>query len=79
MTNRKQFSENETFAIWSDEVDRLMKSEYAITIDDAGIDRTQLYKHWKTWAEAREFVAWFASKYDLTGLVEWKSHFRATC
>jgi hypothetical protein len=55
-----------------------MNSEYSITIIDAGIDNTELRKHWETWVCAAEFVEWFGIKYDLTSVAEWNWGFRAT-
>jgi len=66
------------FSMWKREVDRLMLSEYAITIDEAGIDDAALQRHWETWKHAKEFVEWFGIKYDLTPVSAWSRSFRVT-
>lgn len=77
MTIRRQ-PHSRKFSTWRREVDHLMHSEYAITIVDAGIDDTELRKHWKTQTYATEFVKWFGVKYDLTPVAEWNWAFRVT-
>lgn len=78
MTTYRQSHRSKRFSTWRREVDRLMNSEYAITIGDAGIDDTDLRKHWETRMHATEFVGWFGIKYDLTPVAEWSWGFRAT-
>jgi hypothetical protein len=67
---------HEKFAAWKREVDRQMHTEYAITIVDAGIEDSDLRKHWHTRVSATEFVEWFGTKYDLTPAAEWNGGFR---
>jgi hypothetical protein len=64
------------FSTWKREVDRRMHAEHAITIVDAGIDDSDLRKHWETRESATEFVEWFGRKYDLTPVAEWNWGFR---
>jgi hypothetical protein len=45
---------------WRKTVDKVLKSTYAITVEDAGIGDQQLVPHWE-----QEFVSWFGTKYDL--------------
>jgi|tagenome__1003787_1003787.scaffolds.fasta_scaffold20290914_2 hypothetical protein len=78
MTIGTQLPRSKKFSIWKCEVDRLMHSEYAITIIDAGIDDTELRKHWETRMYATEFVQWFGTKYDLTPRTECNLGLRAT-
>ena len=64
------------FSTWKREVDRRLHAEYAITILDAGMDVSDLRKHWATQVPAAEFVGWFGTKYDLTPVAEWNWGFR---
>jgi hypothetical protein len=77
MISRTQIPRSKKFSTWRLEVDRLLNSEYAITIVDAGIDDTVLRKHWETQVRAAEFVEWFGTKYDLTPVAKWNWGFRA--
>lgn len=52
-------------ARWSQAVDRLMKRDWCIGIEDAGIGDDQLERHWRDGEAPADFVAWFAEKYDL--------------
>lgn len=78
MTTYRQSHRSKKFSTWRREVDHLMVSEYAITIVDAGIDDTELRKHWETRTHATEFVEWFGIKYDLTPVAGWDWGIRAT-
>lgn len=52
-------------AKWVAEVDRLMKRDWYIDTDDAGLDDAQVITYWKFGDTPKEFVAWHAEKYDL--------------
>ncbi len=52
-------------AKWLVEVDRLMKRDWFIDSDDAGLDDEQVLRYWRYGDTPAEFVAWFAEKYDL--------------
>ena len=52
-------------ANWVSDVDRLMKRDWYIDTDDAGLDDEQVLRYWKLGDTPAEFVAWFADKYDL--------------
>lgn len=59
------------FSTWKREVDQRMNAEYAITIVDAGIDDSDLRRHWITRISAPKFVEWYGTKYDLTPVADW--------
>jgi hypothetical protein len=42
-----------------------MKSRYGITIDDAGLNETQLVSYWEQREAPNEIVGWLAKKYEL--------------
>ena len=52
-------------AQWTAAVDELMRHDWCIGIDDAGIDEQQLADHWRDGGTPAAFVEWFAEKYDL--------------
>lgn len=52
-------------APWITAVDQLMRRDWSIGIDDAGIDEQQLADHWRDGGTPAAFVEWFAEKYDL--------------
>ena len=52
-------------AKWLAEVDRLMKRDWYIDTDDAGLDDEQVIAYWKFGETPEEFVAWFAEDADL--------------
>lgn len=53
------------FHIWRRSINRLLRVNYAITADDAGLDTQQMQCYWKTGQTPNEFVHWFGEKYDL--------------
>jgi len=61
-----QPTSTESFVEWVRDVDRMMSADYGITIIDAGIDDARLHQHWAEKQSPKEFVTWFAEKYDLT-------------
>lgn len=50
---------------WSYRVNAIMKRDYAITLEDAGLSHDDLRNHFRNEPEAAVFVEWFASKHDL--------------
>lgn len=50
---------------WKRAVDEIMKRDYAIDADDAGIDDDELARHFADGGTPEDFVRWFAEKYDL--------------
>ena len=50
---------------WKRRVNALMKRDYAIDTDDAGIDDEELARHFADGSSPEDFVSWFAEKYDL--------------
>lgn len=52
-------------AHWTATVDHLMRRDWRIGVDDAGIDEQQLADHWGQGETPAAFVEWFAEKYDL--------------
>jgi hypothetical protein len=50
---------------WTAAVDQLMRRDWCIGIEDAGIDEQQLADHWRDGETPAAFVEWFAEKYDL--------------
>lgn len=68
--NHQSVSAN-SFMEWKRDVDGAMSADYGITIIDAGIDDARLRQHWTDEQSPTDFVAWFATKYDLTPLSEW--------
>jgi hypothetical protein len=60
-----------TFGEWRRSVDQIMLAEYCIHSADAGLSEGQLRQFWADDEDPREFVEWFAEKYDLTHRSEW--------
>jgi len=54
-----------SYISWRKTVDKVLKSTYAITVEDAGIGDQQLVPHWEGRESPEEFVSWFGTKYDL--------------
>jgi hypothetical protein len=50
---------------WAAQVDHLMRQDWCIGINDAGLSDDELLRYWRSGEEPAEFVAWFAEKYDL--------------
>lgn len=68
MTTERAISTREVCddcAKWLAEVDRLMKCDWFIDTDDAGLDDEQVVRYWNYGDTPAEFVTWFAEKYDL--------------
>jgi len=55
---------------WTRRVNAIMTSEYAITLDDVGLDASDIHRYRQSEADPHEFVRWFARKYDLLGAAE---------
>jgi hypothetical protein len=64
-------SRRDDFKRWVHAVDSLLMRSYCITIEDAGLSLEDLRRHYSQEPDAREFVRWFARKFDLTGRREW--------
>lgn len=54
------------YADWKLAVDHALEREYAITIEDAGLNKQDLVLHWREQDSPVEYVDWLARKYDLT-------------
>ncbi len=52
-------------ARWVRTVDRLLRRDWCLCVEDAGIDENQLTQAWADGEDAEAFVGWFAEKYDL--------------
>lgn len=52
-------------AAWKRRVDALMKRDYAIDTDDAGLGDEEVARFFADGDTPEEFVSWFAEKYDL--------------
>lgn len=50
---------------WLAAVDRLMKRDWCIETSDAGWSSADVLTYWRDGGSPREFVEWFAAKYDL--------------
>jgi hypothetical protein len=62
---------SEPFTDWKSDVDRAMLADYGINTVDAGIDDDRLRQHWMEERSPKDFVEWFATKYDLTPTSDW--------
>lgn len=63
------------FEAWQDQVNKLLFAEFAISIDDAGIDDPDLVKAHSQDLSPEEYISWFAKKYDLVSRREATDHF----
>ena len=52
-------------ARWVWRVDQLLRGDWSLSVEDAGIDEDHLMRAWTHREDAAVFVAWFAEKYDL--------------
>jgi hypothetical protein len=50
---------------WKRTVDALMKRDYAIDTDDAGLSDEEIARFCADGSSPEDFVRWFAEKYDL--------------
>jgi hypothetical protein len=57
-------------AQWIRQVDAILKNEYAISVEDAGLDVADLGKYQQSEPDPNEFVRWFSRKYDLVSTAE---------
>ena len=57
-------------APWIRQVDAILKNEYAISVEDAGLDVADLGKYQQSEPDPNEFVRWFSRKYDLVSTAE---------
>ena len=60
-----------TFSDWHRRTDALMLEGFALTTIDAGLDETELNRHYFSNADPAEFVRWFGEKYDLISVPDW--------
>jgi hypothetical protein len=58
------------FDLWSKRVDDLLRLEYSITLNDAGLDHGELERHYDPERAPGDFVQWFANKFDLVSASE---------
>ena len=65
-----------SFMRWRQTVDQTLSSNFAITINDAGIPESDLRKGWQSHQTAKEYVAYYSEKYDLIHLDEWRAIIR---
>jgi hypothetical protein len=56
---------------WSDCVNAIMKKDYAITLEDAGLSEDDIRDQFRWEPEPAEFVRWYATKYDLDHVSAW--------
>lgn len=56
---------------WVKEVDRIMREEFCIDLTDAGADRQEVIRYWKSGRDPDDFVDWFGEKYDLITRDQW--------
>lgn len=54
---------------WAQEADRLLMRDWCIDMTDAGLSDDEIRSQWETGWTPREFVDWFADKYDLIRLL----------
>jgi hypothetical protein len=54
------------FERWSREVNAILTRGYCITVEDAGFSAEDLRRYYAQEPDAREFVRWFATKYELS-------------
>jgi len=59
------------FGRWTNSVDRMLQSDYAVTIEDVGVPESALRILWKAGDTPAEYVRWFGRKYDLISRDEW--------
>ncbi|NBB51955.1 hypothetical protein GVN24_27090 [Rhizobium sp. CRIBSB] len=52
-------------ALWVQTVDGLLRRDWCLSVEDAGIDADQLTRAWADSDDPATFVARFAEKYDL--------------
>jgi hypothetical protein len=55
---------------WTRRANALMKNDYAITLDDVGLDASDIHRYCQSEPNPDQFVRWFARKYDLTSAAE---------
>jgi hypothetical protein len=52
-------------AAWKHRVDAIMKRDYCIDTDDAGLGEEEVERFFADGQTPEDFVRWFAEKYDL--------------
>lgn len=58
-------NEKTSFETWFRRADQALLRTYGIDFDDAGLGEEDLRRHYAAWPDPKEFVEWFALKYDL--------------
>ena len=58
------------FATWGHEAESNLKSRFAIDFEDVGLSLDELRNFAEAFRDPRDFVDWFAEKYDLTSRQE---------
>jgi hypothetical protein len=59
------------FSEWQSRTDALMQEGFALTTIEAGLDETELNRHYLSSPDPAEFVRWFGEKYDLISVSDW--------
>ena len=67
--------EDLVFRNWQARVDALLQSQYAVTLEDAGLSRIDLDAARQSTATPEQFVGWFGKKYELISKQEWATRF----
>jgi hypothetical protein len=55
---------------WIDVVSERLQRSYAITLNDAGLDESDIARFYASEPDPQFFVDWFVRKFDLTSLTE---------
>lgn len=58
-------------AVWIEAVNTLLRRDWCLSIEDAGIDDDQLTRAWADGDAPAAYVAWFAENYDLIRFEAW--------
>lgn len=56
---------------WAVEVNWLMQEQFCIDLSDAGADRSDGLRYWKSGESPADFIVWFGEKYDLIARDQW--------
>jgi hypothetical protein len=69
--SRPLSGESEAFTRWKSKVNTILRRSYAVDIASVGLDDDRLKSHWCDNQTPEVFVEWYASKYQLTAVMEW--------
>jgi len=61
----------QTLFEWITCVDRLLESNYAITLKDIGPSESDIHDNWNSGQAPTEYVKWIGRKYDLIHRKDW--------